>query len=296
MKKKFFFSIIIPTANRASDLDETLMNLKKSKYKNFEVILINNNSSDDTKKIIKKYSFVKAIHNSLNKNCIEARNQGILASKGKVILCLDDDSYPHMYALEYAHRIFSKFKNVGILACGIKNYYTSKSEKLFHKKKLSPNYAQTWSGCGGFFLKELFDKYGPWDEDPPRMGYYELLTNLWSLKDNKKILCEKNVFVYHKVSQKGDGYSFRFSNLTLVDEIYANYYFIIKYFNFKDVMQKIIKINNIISLSVFEKKNFIFLLAFLKILVKLPEIFTSRKPFTKEITDKIRLANCFQGK
>ena len=45
-----FISIIIPTYNSSKYIDRTLSSLKKQIYKYFEVIIIDNNSSDNTKK------------------------------------------------------------------------------------------------------------------------------------------------------------------------------------------------------------------------------------------------------
>ena len=157
----------------------------------------------------------------------EARNQAIFLAKGKVIFCLDDDSFPETNTLQDAYEIFEKNDNVGLLTCGIKNYQTYINKKEENKEKLENTKikdAYTWSGCGGFFLKELFDKYGPWDEDPPRMGYYEIMTMMWTLSEKKRIVSSNTIYVYHKVSNSGDGGVFRHEQKTLLDEIYSQYF------------------------------------------------------------------------
>ena len=47
-------SIFIPTGNRALSLDKTLQSLTKQAYKNFEVIVVDYKSSDNTEAVIKK--------------------------------------------------------------------------------------------------------------------------------------------------------------------------------------------------------------------------------------------------
>ena len=54
MINNVYFSIIIPTSNRSHDLNETLNKLNQSTFRSFEVILIDNNSIDNTKEIAKK--------------------------------------------------------------------------------------------------------------------------------------------------------------------------------------------------------------------------------------------------
>jgi len=294
-----YFSIIIPTSNRSHDLNEALNKLNQSTFRSFEVILIDNNSIDNTKEIAKKFTFVNYVKNQTNKLVTEARNQAIFLAKGKVIFCLDDDSFPETNTLQDAYEIFEKNDNVGLLTCGIKNYQTYINKKEENKKKLENTKikdAYTWSGCGGFFLKELFDKYGPWDEDPPRMGYYEIMTMMWTLSEKKRIVSSNTIFVYHKVSNSGDGGVFRYEQKTLLDEIYSQYYFIIKYFNILDVFKKIYEINNVLAISTIENRSLIFFKSFIKVILNLKKIIKIRKPYPKEITDFVRLTHCFRGK
>jgi glycosyltransferase involved in cell wall biosynthesis len=192
MNKNIYFSIIFPTNNRAEDVDETLSEIQKSTFKNFEVIIIDNNSTDNTYEISKKYSFVRYFKNNFNSYVVTARNQAIKEANGKIIFSIDDDSFPSTFAMEKAHEIFEKNQDIGLISCGIKNYKIFKNEinnKDEKDKNLNFKETFTWSGCGGFFRKSIYDKYGPWDESGIH-GFYELLTCLWTLKDNKKIADE----------------------------------------------------------------------------------------------------------
>ena len=57
-------SILITNYNKGSFLFKNLKLLKKSKFKNFEIIIHDDNSSDDSIKIIKKFKKIKLIRNS----------------------------------------------------------------------------------------------------------------------------------------------------------------------------------------------------------------------------------------
>ncbi|MFA5175676.1 MAG: glycosyltransferase family 2 protein [Candidatus Nanoarchaeia archaeon] len=86
-------SIIIPSWNRKNDLKECLDSIKKQTFKNYEVIVVDNGSTDGTLELLnKKYSFVKVITNKKNVGAAQARNQAYQISKGKYLWFLDSDS------------------------------------------------------------------------------------------------------------------------------------------------------------------------------------------------------------
>ena len=55
MNNKSLFSVIIPTYNRANDLKRCLTSLVSQTYKNFEVIVCDNASTDNTREVIEQY-------------------------------------------------------------------------------------------------------------------------------------------------------------------------------------------------------------------------------------------------
>ena len=52
---KPFFSVVIPTYNQANFLNDCLNSVFNQTFKNFEVIVIDNHSNDDTSKVIRKH-------------------------------------------------------------------------------------------------------------------------------------------------------------------------------------------------------------------------------------------------
>jgi glycosyltransferase involved in cell wall biosynthesis len=94
---KPFFSVIICTYNRAYILHRALDSLLKQTYKNFEVLIIDDGSTDSTNELIKKYNssdlHLRYVYHK-NRGLPLSRNVGILASGGKFITFLDsDDEY-----------------------------------------------------------------------------------------------------------------------------------------------------------------------------------------------------------
>tara|TARA_E500000331_G_scaffold82453_1_gene78228 strand:- start:192 stop:1115 length:924 start_codon:yes stop_codon:yes gene_type:complete len=91
--KKPFFSVVIPTFNHASFLEKALKSVFQQSFKNFEVLVIDNYSTDHTSKVVNSFRGIKykKIH---NKGVIaKSRNLGIKLSKGKWIAFLDADDY-----------------------------------------------------------------------------------------------------------------------------------------------------------------------------------------------------------
>ena len=86
-------SVIMPTYNRADYLKKAVQSVLNQTINNFEIIVINNYSTDDTLDVIKAFNDgrIKVI-NFKNEGIIaKARNQGIMQSIGKYITFLDDD-------------------------------------------------------------------------------------------------------------------------------------------------------------------------------------------------------------
>ena len=86
-------SVVIPTYNRAKLLKECLTSLCKQEYKNFEVIVVDDGSKDQTKEIVdsfKKNLDIKYIFQE-NKGPACARNLGIKMASGDIVAFIDDD-------------------------------------------------------------------------------------------------------------------------------------------------------------------------------------------------------------
>ncbi len=84
-------SVIIPTYNRADMLDEALRSVFAQTYKDFEVIVVDDGSTDHTRSVVDKYPHrVRYVHQE-NQGHALAKNTGIAAADGGYIAFLDDD-------------------------------------------------------------------------------------------------------------------------------------------------------------------------------------------------------------
>ncbi len=121
-------SVIIPCFNQGKFVDDAVESVLNQTFQNFEIIIINDGSSDTfTNNLLKNYKKpkTKVIHTS-NQGVSSARNTAIAMARGKYILPLDaDDKIANTY-LEKAVKILDDNPKIGIVYCeaelfGIKN-------------------------------------------------------------------------------------------------------------------------------------------------------------------------------
>lgn len=94
METNIKLSIIIVTWNVAADLQHCLNSIYKYIFTNFEIIVVDNNSSDNTVDVLsKEYPQVKIIANKKNTGFAAANNQAINIAKGEYLLFLNPDTY-----------------------------------------------------------------------------------------------------------------------------------------------------------------------------------------------------------
>lgn len=85
------FSIIVPVYNVEKYIKKCLDSIESQTYKDYEVIVVNDGTKDNSMDIVNKYNV--EIINQKNKGLSEARNEGVKKAKGDYILFLDSDDY-----------------------------------------------------------------------------------------------------------------------------------------------------------------------------------------------------------
>ncbi|MSR89726.1 glycosyltransferase family 2 protein, partial [Patescibacteria group bacterium] len=88
-------SIVVPVYNAASFIDETIKTVLDQTYTNWELLLVDDKSTDKSVKLIKPYltkdKRIKLLSNKKNSGAAISRNKGIDAAKGRYIAFLDAD-------------------------------------------------------------------------------------------------------------------------------------------------------------------------------------------------------------
>ncbi|MFH0875157.1 MAG: glycosyltransferase family 2 protein [archaeon] len=88
-KKLPLISVIIPAYNEEKYIAECLNSLKNQQFKDFEIIVVDNNSKDSTPQIAKKYT--KNVFLCKKQGISSARNYGAIKAKGKILCFIDAD-------------------------------------------------------------------------------------------------------------------------------------------------------------------------------------------------------------
>jgi len=212
------YSIIICTYNRAKLLRETIISLLtflKDKP-NYEIIVIDNNSSDDTQVVCTQFPVLRYIL-ELNQGLSHARNRGILEAENDILLFLDDD-------IEVANNFFSVFESIfkddNLYIAGgkvlpfntsipnwlPKQYYYLVS--IFDLGDASKSVTKLM-GANYAMRKEVAEKVGSYDINLGRKGNVltggEEIDYLNRAKsEGFDILYHPDLVVYHKISEKLD--------------------------------------------------------------------------------------------
>jgi len=128
------FSIIIPTYNRAHLIESTLESVFNQTFKDFEVIIVDDGSTDQTKEVIVDY-----IHKYQLSNCFyyykenaergAARNFGICRAKGKWITFLDSDDLFYLNHLQLMFDFIKTHSDVQVIHSAYE-FKTNKKEFL----------------------------------------------------------------------------------------------------------------------------------------------------------------------
>ena len=114
---KYKVSVIIPTYNRADLLTMTVDSVLAQTYKNYEIIIVDDGSTDHTKEIIKPYlskSNIRYIYQE-NRKQAAARNNGIRNSAGEFISFLDSDDLWRPEKLELQVKVLEEHPEVGLV-------------------------------------------------------------------------------------------------------------------------------------------------------------------------------------
>ncbi len=105
-------SVVVCTYNGARTIRDCLEGLRKLEYSEFEVIVVDDGSTDDTAAIAQQYD-VRLI-STANHGLSHARNIGWRAARGSIVAYLDDDAYPDPHWLTYLAAAFLSTSDVGV--------------------------------------------------------------------------------------------------------------------------------------------------------------------------------------
>lgn len=212
------FSIIVPVFNTQKYLQKCLESIRKQKYNNFEVILIDDGSSDNSPEICdsytKKDSRFSVIHKA-NEGQGVARNIGLTRAKGEFIIFVDSDDYIDENLLGYLSGIIKLYN----------------PELIIYKIRfLSELKAKLSEGANNSNVNEvLLGRYELWDK------YLDMRTQIGGWVSNKcirKELFKDNNLNFAVVRAREDAYLWAelFQKVNrIIDSDYIGYTQVVRY-------------------------------------------------------------------
>ena len=133
-------SIIVPVYNSGAYLEDCLNSLVLQDVLDFEVIIVDDNSSDNSLDIIKKYcellpDIFKYIHLDENKGVSVARNIGLKYASGEYIGFVDSDDFVHRNMYGDMLTLIDKCKGLKVVSTGIQRVLEKDSSKSFIERE-----------------------------------------------------------------------------------------------------------------------------------------------------------------
>ena len=228
MSREYLISIITVVKNAETTIEKCIKSVLNQNYKNIQYIIIDGNSTDNTKKIIDKYKNKISLIISENDNGIwDAMNKGIKLAKGEIIGFLNADDFYYENSLKIVNKYFND-KNIDFLFGTVRKYklmygynpsiikwsfgfYTSHSVGFFIKTKkhkevglyntkyLSADLDFFYKMIVNFNLKGISTKKNEILGEFSKGGFASKINYIEHLKDLNKIRIDNNqnmIFVY----------------------------------------------------------------------------------------------------
>lgn len=192
-------SICIPTFNRKDYLKETLDSVFAQTYRDFEVVIVDDGSTDGTEQMLKEIQYPVRYHWQENQGESAARNKLLELSKGKYLTFIDSDDLLFSYAVEELVKIiethgpdtiaYSSYINIDEKGAVVKR----KRQKLPSGRIAVDLFEHIYvHSCGTMCTKKLLQEAGGFDVTLPVCSPYVVWLKL-SLKYNF-IALEKPTF------------------------------------------------------------------------------------------------------
>lgn len=163
MRKNNVVSIVITTKNEEDVLESLLISINKQTYKNIEVILVDNNSQDNTLKIARKFKKLKICNFGPERSA--QRNYGANISNGEYLLFLDADMRLSPNVVKECVKVAKSEKKIGSVIIPEQSIAFAFWEKVkafersFYNEK-----GDSITDAARFFKRDAFRKAGGYDE------------------------------------------------------------------------------------------------------------------------------------
>jgi O-antigen biosynthesis protein len=180
-------SVIVCAYNAERTMESCLVSLEKLNYPNYEVIVVNDGSTDRTLEICQQYPYIKLISQP-NYGLSVARNVGLQAATGEIIAYTDSDCYADPDWLTY---LVITFQTTGLSAVGGPNFQPPEDSLIPSCVAVSPgcpthvlltdDTAEHIAGCNMAFRKQVLEEIDGFDPQFRAAG--DDIDICWRLQD-----------------------------------------------------------------------------------------------------------------
>jgi GT2 family glycosyltransferase len=209
-------TVILVSFNSWKDLSECIPSLLGQIYPDFEIIVVDNNSADDTPTLVEKnYPSIKVIWSNENGGPVKGYNIGITASKGKYVVLLNPDTVVEKGWLVDLVRVMEADESIGACQSRVLLYdkpdtiNTEGNDVNYLGFTFCRNYGQIrndsevieetlgLSVCSAILRRDVLDEIGFFDEDFfMYLDDTDLGLKMWLA--GYKVVCSPRSIVYHK--------------------------------------------------------------------------------------------------
>jgi glycosyltransferase involved in cell wall biosynthesis len=173
-------SVIIPTYNRRDFVREAIASVLAQTYRDFELLVIDDGSDDDTATIVQEFAGVRYVFQP-NRGVSAARNRGVTVSNGELLAFLDSDDLWQPRKLAYQVAFFATRPEARI--CQTEEIWLRHGVRVNphnkHRKIGGDIFARSLQLClvspsAVMLRRELFEQAGGFDENLPACEDYDL--------------------------------------------------------------------------------------------------------------------------
>lgn len=194
-------SIIVPCYNQAQYLDECLQSVIEQTYQNWECIIVNDGSPDNTEEVAKKWlekdSRFMYVYKE-NGGLSSARNFGILSARGEFILPLDADDKISIQYIELAIKEFNIDINLKVVYCKAEKFGIKTGKWVLPDFSLNRLAKDNMIFCSALYRKKDWELVGGYDT---KMLYGFEDWEFWIsiLKNGGKVMCLENFGFFYRI-------------------------------------------------------------------------------------------------
>jgi len=174
LKMKYFASIILPMYNSARTIGETLDGLEKQNRSDFEIIVIDDGSKDDSVSIVEDFKrrsrLPVTILKQANAGPARARNNGVTHTDSEIVIFLDSDCIPHENLVEVLAGSLNREKKVAACSCVFKGMDKVNIAARYidleitrRQEKLIGRYVDAIATMAAAYYKDVFEELGGFD-------------------------------------------------------------------------------------------------------------------------------------